>query len=145
MTYLSSFRASARERFHRAHRQSEKHHIHLSISVQNCYPALWPTGCQAAALPAPMAVCSRKPEQQATGIVFLRTLSFLSSLLPLYISHIAPVFIQIWFFPLAANMASRTLGCTMHGIASWSREGIIPLCTGGASIQVLHAVLGATV
>lgn len=41
----------------------------------------WPTGCQAAAVPASMAICSRKPEQQTTRIVLLGTLIFCSSLL----------------------------------------------------------------
>jgi len=76
MTHLSSFRTFAGEQFHRARRQSEKHQLHLSISVQNCYPAPCPLGCQAAALPAPMALRGRKPEQQATVIIFLRTLLF---------------------------------------------------------------------
>ncbi|GAB0188707.1 mitochondrial enolase superfamily member 1 [Grus japonensis] len=45
----------------------------------------------------------------------------------------------------AARKANRILGCIKHGIASWSREVIVPLCAGVASPQVLRAVLGATV
>ncbi|GAB0180473.1 spindle and kinetochore-associated protein 3 [Grus japonensis] len=45
----------------------------------------------------------------------------------------------------AARKANCILGCIKHGIASRSREGIVPLCTGAASPRVLCAVLGATV
>ena len=30
---------------------------------------------------------------------------------------------------LAARRANRTLGCIKRGIASWLREGIVPLCS----------------
>lgn len=76
MTYLSSFRTFAGEQFHRACRRSEKHQLQPSISVQNCHPASCTSGCQAAALPAPMALRSRKPEQQAVIIVFLGACCF---------------------------------------------------------------------
>lgn len=76
MTYLSSFRTFAGEQLHTARCQSEMHQLHLSISVQNCHPASCPPGCQAAALPAPLALHGRKPEQQAIVIVFLRTTLF---------------------------------------------------------------------
>ena len=46
---------------------------------------------------------------------------------------------------LAAKRANRVLGCIKHSIASWSREVIVPLCTGAAPPQVLCAVLGASI
>ncbi|GAB0188695.1 mitochondrial enolase superfamily member 1 [Grus japonensis] len=45
----------------------------------------------------------------------------------------------------AARKASCILGYIKHGIASRSREVIVPLCTGVASPQVRRAVLGTTV
>lgn len=92
MTYLSSFRTFAGEQFHRVCRRSEKHQLQPSISVQNCHPASCTSGCQAAALPAPMALRSRKPEQQAVIIVFLRSMLFSPGSSHLASPHTFPVF-----------------------------------------------------